>query len=100
MMEADPEIEDATEPEYTRLAWELARRASFNLTDRNHMYRVCATLTTHAGDISGFGRTTNEALGHLAEGLDRWAEEWKDQPIPDTNDDPSIPTFTVDVGSV
>ena len=65
--------------DYSRLAWELARRARFDYDHERPAKPIRATVNTVAGDIKGWGRTYTEALQHLAEGLDLWEKEMQVQ---------------------
>lgn len=75
---------EQSDSDFTRLAWELARRATFRLDTQTNAGTdrvIAATIETHAGPVTGYGATHNQAMRHLAEGLDLWAEEFAGQPI-------------------
>jgi hypothetical protein len=82
--------------EFTKLAWELARRAKFELDQKRPDRPIRAVISTVHGDVKAWGRTHTEAMRHLAEGLDDWAEEWCHEPAPVTESVALGPTIMVE----
>lgn len=64
--------------EFSRLAWEVARRARFQLDEeRENDWKIRASVAVATGgEVKAWGCTHNEALQNLACGLDNWAEDW------------------------
>jgi hypothetical protein len=60
--------------DFSPLAWELARRATFEI-DQVRDRPWCATVPTIDGPVKAWGHTHTGAMRQLAEGLDMWQRD-------------------------